>query len=272
MDKGIMPSAVLVAVAVAAMCVGCSIKEDRSLCPCSLALDFSDVEPSAAEVSEVYISAADGFLYHDREAAGGIMEAEVSGSLRKIYSVDVPKTALDVSVVSGAGQCHLPGKGIIIPSGEECPPVFMHYSKIIADAERMLEPVTLHKDYSRIGIKILASPEVYPFNLSVNGNVCGINMDRSVILGNFSYSFVPDSGGSGSVRVPRQLDNSLVLQVLDQGRVLREFALGEYIAESGFDWRQEDLADIEVEIDYSNSYISVEVAGWSGSFEFEVVI
>ena len=272
MDKGFSPSVALVAVAVAAMCVGCSIKEDRSLCPCSLALDFSDVEASVADMSEVYISAPGGFLYHDEEAVLGMAEAEVSGEVRRVYSVDVPKTQVDVSVVSGAGGGFVPGKGISIRTGEQCPPVFLHYSRLDAVAEWRIVPVKLRKDYCRIDIRMLASAGEYPFRLTVKGNVCGINADRSVAEGNFSYSFVPDSDGSGAVRVPRQLDNSLVLQVLDGDRVLREFALGEYIAESGFDWTQEDLADVGVEIDYANSYIKVKVAEWSGSFGFDIVI
>ena len=41
---------------------------------------------------------------------------------------------------------------------------------------------------------------------------------------------------------------------------------GEYIVESGYDWSKEDLEDVDVEIDYASSSITVDVADWSGSF------
>ena len=44
---------------------GCSIKEDRSLCPCSLILDFSEVDLSYEGMTEIRITAPDGFLYYD---------------------------------------------------------------------------------------------------------------------------------------------------------------------------------------------------------------
>ena len=45
-----------------------------------------------------------------------------------------------------------------------------------------------------------------------------------------------------------------------------------YIAETGYDWSEEDLKDVKVEINYANSYISINVSGWSGSYEFDVEI
>ena len=132
--------------------------------------------------------------------------------------------------------------------------------------------VVMHKDYCRIGIRMLSVSEDYPFRLSVEGNVGGIGTDRSPLQGRFSYSFVSLDDGIGCVNVPRQYDDSLVLLVKDGNRVLREFALGEYIAESGYDWAAEDLEDIEVSIDYAHSLIIVDVAGWSEAFEYDVVI
>lgn len=272
MNKGKKPFALLAGMAAVALCAGCSIKEDRSLCPCSLVLDFSGVAVDVVESSEVYVNAADGFLYCDAEAAQSIFTEEFSGEVRQIYKVDVPKTKVSVSVVSGHGHFYSQGRGISIPLGEQCPPVYMHYSEMDAAVEKYEETVFLHKDYCEITVKMLASSGEYPFDLTVKGNINGFATDRTVVPGDFSYTFVPDSGGSGSVRVPRQTDASLVLQIRDGNRVLREFAIGEYIAESGYDWTAENLSDIDVAIDYANSNLSINVEGWSDSFEFEVVI
>ena len=64
--KGIKPS-VLAVMLVAALVMnqGCSIKEDRSRCPCMLVMDFTDVELSGAGITEMQVAGSDGFLYYD---------------------------------------------------------------------------------------------------------------------------------------------------------------------------------------------------------------
>ena len=126
MTKGKTMSVLLVLSAMAVLCTGCSIKEDRSLCPCALVLDFSNVEENIVESSEVHLRAADGFLYSDPDAADGISGGGPSGSGRRTYSVRVPKTRVAVSVVSGAGSFYSADYGLRIPLGEECPPVHMY--------------------------------------------------------------------------------------------------------------------------------------------------
>lgn len=272
-NKGIRPSVLMTLVSVAAvMCQGCSIKEDRSLCPCSFDLDFSQVERQVAEMTEVSVKAADGFLYYDPEAGEGIVEESRDGVPSLLYNIKVPKESLEVTVVYGADGLFSPDSGILIPLGDECPPVYMHYSEVNAFSEQHTEEVRLGKDYCRIRINMLTSDKDYPFRLTVRGNVCGIRPDRSVVPGDFSFGFTLDDTGQGEVRVPRQTDNSLILQILEDETVLREFALGEYIAETGYSWTDENLEDIEVSIDYAHSDISINVESWAGSFEFDVVI
>ena len=206
----------------AALCQGCSIKEDRSLCPCSLVLDFSGTDLSAADMAGLYIRADDGFLYYDDDVSPDILYEDSGDGLRMTYEVRVPKTSVMISGILGAGRMFTPETGLLIPLGYECPEIFMHYSEVDASGERLEE--------------------------------------------------IPDSSGSGTVCVPRQADNGLVLRILDEDKILREFALGEYIAESGYDWSAENLDDVEISIDYAHSFISIEVDDWTGSFEYDVVI
>ena len=107
----------LVSVA-AVMCQGCSIKEDRSLCPCSFDLDFSQVEISLADASEGSIGAADGFLYYDPDAVEGMVEEFRDGVPSLLYNVIVPKSALKVFVVCESGYLFSTDTGISIPLGE----------------------------------------------------------------------------------------------------------------------------------------------------------
>lgn len=54
--------------------------------------------------------------------------------------------------------------------------------------------------------------------------------------------------------------------------MLREFALGEYIIESGYDWSAPDLADIEIEVDYSKTDVVFKVEDWEKTVSFDVII
>ena len=45
------------------ICAGCSVKEDRTVCPCRLFLDFSEVDPSAVKSADFHLSASDGFIF-----------------------------------------------------------------------------------------------------------------------------------------------------------------------------------------------------------------
>lgn len=272
-NKGKISSALLILLTAAVLNSGCSIKEDRNICPCMLVLDFSNVPDNIIGMSEVYIRTGDITLYSDPEAGTGLSPDRTPENAERLYGTRIPKSMIGLTVVCGTENHYHPSSGILIPFGEECPPVWMHYSEEDATGERCDRTVDLHKDYCEIRIRMLPSSSAeYPFGLTVKGNVCGIYPDRTVMPGDFSYSFVPEQDGAGTVRVPRQTDRSLVLQVWDEERVLREFALGEYIEESGYDWAEENLKDMELQIDYANSYVSIDVAGWSDSFEFDIVI
>ena len=266
--SGLLPRLAAV-VAAAAMIPGCSIKEDRSACPCSFILDFSDVEPALVERSAVFVSSDEGLVFRDMEIAPD-MSVDESG--RWIYTASVPRTGVRLGVVSGDNSLYLPGQGLLIPLGSDCPPVFIHYSEADASADEREQHVMLHKDFCEITVNMESPQGSSPFRLVVRGNVCGLTEDRQPVTGDFSYGMSLDADGCGTVRVSRQTDSSLLLQIWDGDLVLREFALGEYIVESGYDWSKEDLEDVDVEIDYASSSITVDVADWSGSFGFEVVI
>ena len=72
--------------------------------------------------------------------------------------------------------------------------------------------------------------------------------------------------------VPRQMDDSMMLEIRDDPDVLRSFAVGEFIAESGYDWSRPDLEDIEMEIDYSRTGVTFNVSDWKRTISFDVVI
>lgn len=285
-------------------CPGCSVKEDRDLCPCTLVLEFprEDAERLQDGVTVCMRGYSDdGFSLCDTLLAG---QAASDGSPDTIsdkgsYSYVVPKGDIDLAVAYSAdglaGKLNSSGRWIEIDEGRPCPSIWTCCEKVSARADRVTVPVRLHKNFCRIDIQVRdVDGEEFPFKLRVRGNVNGYGLDgkpargaflcdaeRSETEGSGTESDGDDSGtaseSTGSrygyaVTVPRQTDDSLTLEIVTDDGVAKSFAIGNYIAASGYDWTSADLNDICLEIDYARTVISFTIDKWTHSEQFEVVI
>lgn len=283
-------------------CPGCSVKEDRDLCPCTLVLEFpgEDAEKLQDGVTVCMRGYSDdGFslcdtLLAEQPASEGAPDG-VS------YSYVVPKGDVDLAVAYSAdglaGELNSSGRWIEIDEGRPCPSIWTCCEKVSARADRVTVPVRLHKNFCRIDIQVRdVDGEDFPFKLRVRGNVNGYGLDGKPARGAFlcdaesaetegsgfgTESEVPGSGtasentGSGhgyAVTVPRQTDDSLILEIVTGDGVAKSFAIGNYIASSGYDWASADLKDICLEIDYARTVILFTIDKWTHSEQFEVVI
>ena len=252
-----------------AVLLSCSVKEDRSECPCFLTVDFGGVEAAglagmgldslvlAVRAGEDYY-AAEGFALRDN-----VQE----------YNLAVPKTQVDLLVACGAGRGDLSPAGVTIPEGSECPVLYLFTDSFSADAGEMRRTVTLHRNYCvlTVGMKTSFNALPRPFRVSLEGNVSGCLMDGTPAEGVFNCFSSPSSGGLCHLNIPRQKDASLrlVIHFLDTGEV-RSFPVGEYILRSGYDWRAPDLEDIFVEMDFSRSGLTVSSSDWKKTLSFDI--
>lgn len=284
-------------------CPGCSVKEDRDLCPCTLVLEFSgeDAERLQDGVTVCMRGYSDGddFSLCDTLLAGRAASGGASDGVS--YSYVVPKGDIDLAVAYSAdglaGDLNSSGKWIEIDEGRPCPSIWTCCEKVSARADRVTVPVRLHKNFCRIDIQVRdVDGEEFPFKLRVRGNVNGYGLDGKPARGAFlcdaersetegsgfgTESEVPGSGtaseSTGSkhgyaVTVPRQTDDSLTLEIVTDDGVAKSFAIGNYIASSGYDWTSADLKDICLEIDYARTVILFTIDKWTHSEQFEVVI
>lgn len=285
-------------------CPGCSVKEDRDLCPCTLVLEFpredaerlrNGVTVCMRAYSDDVFSLCDTLLAGRAASSGG--PDNVSGKWS--YSYAVPKGDIDLAVAYSAdglaGELNSSGRWIEIDERRPCPSIWTCCEKVSARADRVTVPVRLHKNFCRIDIQVRdVDGEEFPFKLRVRGNVNGYGLDgkpargaflcdaeRSETEGSGTESDSDDSGtasessgyGHGyAVTVPRQTDDSLTLEIVTGDGVAKSFAIGNYIASSGYDWTSADLKDICLEIDYARTVISFTIDKWTHSEQFEVVI
>ena len=147
--------------------------------------------------------------------------------------------------------------------------------------ESVLCDVELHKEFCTVSFTLGKDGYSSPYRIEVWGNVAGVSVwDLMPVLGEFRY--VPmQENGVYQVRVPRQVDNSLELVMLEipdqvgydgERVVVDRLPLGEYIARSGYDWTAEDLDDVNVALDLEMQQVMITVSGWDGVVVMDIVI
>ena len=234
---------------------GCSVKEDRSACPCLLVLEFSSLPVTPVMVS---------------------VEGEGCSLLHRVHSdtllaLSVPKTELSVSVTGGA----LPDavEGVRIPLGEEAPPLYLYHASVSSDAEQVLLPVYLRKQFCQLTLAFSGPPGYGPpFQVEVEGFADGWARDGSPSEGPFSYRLLPGEDGRATLRLPRQRDDSLLMHILFSDQVVRTFALGAYIADAGYDWTAPDLKDLTLNVDVSVTSVTLSTDLWTHTEDIELWI
>lgn len=281
-----MRSLLIVLSAVSALLVSCSIKEDRSECPCRLRLDLSPVDANVVGGKLLLsIRNEDGFSYSDT------VDLSVGTGL---LEVKVPRTGVRVNLWSCEAADFVGEDGLVIPFGDECPSVRMFSSYVDTDCETCTETVGIIKNYCRLTVMMDESDKYWPYELNVSGNIDGYRIDGTPRTGEFSHYLVPPDEVSSTKKeaqlprlednlpgnreaalvrelsLPRQKDASLKLSVLEKTSVLKTFALGNYICQSGYDWTAENLQDIVVKIDYACTRVSIVVGPWEHSYDVDI--
>ena len=256
MNMKIMLSALLIVAA-----VGCSVKEDRTVCPCVMSLDFSGVDTAVIKSVNLLVLDADGIVFSDCVLADAFDDR---------YERNVPQGLLQVCLWYGDGGMKEKDCLLRIPYGVECPPVYL--DSFVADTrtESFYKQVGLYKNHCRLTVEMPDRSEL-PYSLTFKGGVDGYDMNGCPSNGDFSCVAFPMDEGVAQVLLPRQTDSSLMLEVDDQAPHLKTFAIGEYLAAGGYDWTVADLADVTVVLDYSMTVVSISVAGWDKEEEYKVI-
>ncbi len=256
-----IPSVVIFGLFSVMLQMSCSVKEDRSSCPCRLNLDFGRVDTSVVREIELNLATTDGYLFSER-----IEKREFD-----IRTYLVPKSYISIMVLSQSQDFLKPGMGLIIPIGKECPPVYSFIKQVSTTEEVVDEVVVLRKNFCNVFIEFIDF-EHYNYDLKLKGNVNGYGLDGNILVGLFEVPIKSMIDEVFSIRIPRQKDSSLLLVIGDGMTTYKSFALGEYIMESGYDWTAPDLNDIVVQIDYSRTELFVSVQPWEKSEEIETII
>ena len=254
-------SSFLLAVFLGMALCGC-VKERRGLCPCILKLDLSRLDTALLSYARINIVGPDGFVYDATVDAESFMDEMV---------IQVPQGDCMMCAYSGEQGLASPQRGLCIPYGRDCPPVYMCASYVNTECEQCREVVLLRKNHCQLSVCVEDS-EHFPFGLAIRGPVVGYGADGSPVAGDFYCSMDSVADVEWILSVPRQIDDSMILEVNDGTSVLKTFALGEYIHASGYDWSATDLSDVSVALDLEKQHVMVTVSGWDEIVVMDVVI
>lgn len=237
---------------------GCSVLEDRDICPAQLLLHLP---PQEAPVLVALESATEPPTVQQDTLPPGTIDWETFIPRKPLWI----RTAVPASVYDAIS-------GVKIPEGSACPEIRLYRQEHTSIGEQVRDTVVFSKPYCRLEIKVVWAQNPGAYDLAVRGGVAGLDRDGQPVPGAFRYRMRPSAAGTCSVNLPRQSDDSLMLDLTAGADPVRTFALGEYLAEAGYDWTAEDLSDASVTIDFARTTLAISVAGWTRVFQFQVII
>ena len=243
-----------------ALCA-CSVKEDRSACPCELSIR-SD-EPLMTEGSVLVSVFQEGSIVRQ-----GMLSGEDFDSGK--CTVTVPRKPSTVTVFTGITLMSAAGgRWLGIPAEGQCDEVYSCSEPVDPRGDECECTVVLHKNFARLDIAVIGMPE--GASLRIEGSVQGYDLlSLDPCEGDFGCE--PEENGAGwRLRLPRQRDDSLTLEVASGIGTVGTVPLGAIIAACGYSYDEPDLPDMSVTVDLTRKDAFVRVAGWENGESYSIV-
>ena len=260
----------LIAVLVA---VSCTVKEDRGFCPawCVVYSDGYMAEGCCGEFICNVATLGKGILEY---GAKDFDSFEKKGEL----VLEVPRNEqVYVDVLCGVKEMELNGSVLAIPMGFGCDSIYAGHGSVFIPGEEGETALPLNKDFAVLSIKVKGDVPAgeYPFSFRIIGNVDGYELPGGTPhAGSFDYSPVEEEGLSFRAVIPRQMDDSLMLEIYhkDDASLLTRLNLGELVRDKGYDWTLPDLRDMALSVDLSEAGFNVEVGEWEISETVSIIL
>lgn len=244
----------------------CSVKEDRSLCPCYVDMIVDEFVRDGFSSGTVAFS-SDNFDFRENIA---LAEHVPEG-----YSLAVPRKPVRAACVCGLDKCRISGNCISVPPGEASDPIMSYRESFLPQGDEHVLYAVPHKQYCRIDFLLENPMEGFPYVFRVRSDCSGLGVfDLDPVRGNFNAMVYPNTLGEYRTLLLRQsVDAVLLLDVLlpaggSEWELQYTVNLSDALAAASYDWTKEDLDDVSVKVDYARAEVSVEISEWEGN-EYE---
>lgn len=258
MTKRYLIYILLALAALAAMpLVSCSVKENRKACDCFVVVTV----PNAEE---------DMVLYFYNAATGEPLGSQYCTRDDLVGgSVVVTKPAVDLRVTAVSASATVSDKGVVIvnPRTGEFPDVrgFSVTAPAVPGGEDNYVKAYAGRQYAEVTITVDAA--------GIDGDAAdslvlascwkGIALpDLHPVDGLELIDFERVAPGEFRVRVPRQGDEGAEVAFYLRGWLVNTLALGERLAEKGYDWDADDLPPVHIHVHFELMSFTVTVEDW----------
>lgn len=244
----------------------CSVKEDRSGCPCRLTIGLDE-----ASDGEVILSAHNGSFFSSTTVSARDWPFG--------FRMDVPVGLVTVTGIQGLKDNRMNDRNVIIDTGTDADRIFLYCNIIECYGEQAYDRARFHKNWTNLQILVGGYEDDWEFSHTVTGNVCGFSIsDMTPLEGEFRCTAVKGDQDSPaySLDLPRQTmpAEGLKLHIIrrSDNAAAMIYDLSEILDGYGFDWNKKNLDDIRISIDYSDFSIGVTILDWEDGDETQITI
>lgn len=253
-----------------AILAGCSIKEDREPCPVYLSVGFSDRESITHSVGLVGWN-GEGPLFHS------VIDVK---EYDPYWVKAVHRGFVSLSAYTGAESSYVSDRRMVIPMGHQADSLYAFFREVDCTGDDAYVDVVFRKQFCTVHLDLNQKEErLSRFRFLVEGGTCGFNLDSfAAVEGPFSCS--PSARPGETIvdfRIPRQVDSSLKITMwflneeTNQYDLIGEYPLGEMIAKTGYNWKEESLQDVYVKIGIAFEYFEISIGGWEDGVVFTFI-
>ncbi len=260
LDLGRLLSALLVVAPLFAC--SCTVKEDRSLCPCYTFVDLTHYINSGHKTALVTVRSGSETCSE---------EIELINYEDRPYELALPKGTNHISVISGLKNTHIKSDSLVTPYGLESDALWVYNEKFVCNDDQYNLTAVPRKNFCKMTIIVvgLTPGQEYDFSFRVKADCNAIDLYDSEALEGEFYGPATQSGTLGlfSVCLPRQKSSNLLMDICDHSNeevveAVHTIDVGSRLSQEGYDWTRADLLDVNVTVDYSSMDASIEIVRW----------
>ncbi len=243
----------------------CSIKEDRTLCPCWLIVDLSKVLDAGTTPPSLWDQGLCIALFSSRQVIDslslGYEEAHAE------YGFHVAKGDVGVVGMLGLDCAERSGHTIWVTEGCQADKLYLSTQLVACYGEEARAILDVKKQFSRVEIWGLDS---FRCRMEVTAGCSGLDLLTAEALeGPFRYPLVCEEDGACRFRMPRQREDDLKILLYDaDGHLDNSIPLGRYMTDIGFDWDAPSLADVSIRVDFVTATVNITVGDWTHAYVF----
>ena len=240
----------------------CSVKEDRSPCPCWLTVDGTDAFRVSDRPSLRIWSGADV----------GVSETLPEGDAPYVREYTVPRGTATVSVHSGPETGKEEEGRVLFADNLPADTLWAHASAVDCRGEEARDTVRMRRQFARVALR----PREGSWSASgvrsmaVSTSCGGLDLRTLRPLdGGWGMPLDIEDDTEAVFYVPRLRPDGRFSLTLDIRGDAEERDLQAALRQTGYDWTKADLDDITLTLDGSLCVVEVTVEQWKGGEEYD---